>query len=155
MSGNVTIRAAGFEDVPTMAAIRALYHETQAFWEQRIGGYLRGTYSPQQALALRSGLVAVQQSEIIGFVAGHRTRRLQCDGELQWVDVSPQWRRRGIATELLRAMLGWFAKNAIHRVCVNVEPGNNAARALYSKFGAIPFGGFWMVWEDVRLQTLF
>lgn len=155
MSSEVIVREAAPEDVPAMASIRALYWESPAFWEQRIGGYVAGRYSPQQALALRSVFVAVNGSQVAGFVAGHRTMRLECDGELQWIDVLPEWRRRGIAAQLLGAMLGWFAANAMHRICVNVEPANEAARALYTRFGAEAFGDFWMVWQDVRLRTLF
>lgn len=155
MSSEVLVRKATSEDVLGMASIRALYWESPAFWMQRIGGYLAGSYSPQQALALRCSFVAVHGLQVAGFVAGHHSLRLECDGELQWLDVAPEWRRRGIAAQLLGAMLGWFAANAMHRICVNVEPANEAARALYSKFGAAPFGDFWMIWDDVRLRTLF
>lgn len=155
MSSDITVRDATFADVPAMAAIRALYREAPPFWEERIGGYLAGSYSPQQALTLRGSFVAVSEPQVVGFVAGHHSRRLECDGELQWIDVSPQWRRRGIAAQLLGVMLGWFASNNLIRICVNVEPENEAARALYSRFGATPFGDFWMVWDDVRRRSLF
>jgi hypothetical protein len=43
--------------------------------------------SPQQALPARAAFVAMDGTKLVGFVAGHRTRRLGCDGELQWVNV--------------------------------------------------------------------
>jgi GNAT superfamily N-acetyltransferase len=150
----VTIRLAEKQDVHDMAAVRARESNTQEFWEFRIGGYIEGTYSPQQALAERIALVAFQDDALAGFAAGHRTRRLDCTGELQWLNVAEQWRGRGIAGELLAAMGEWFARLGAVRVCVNVDPANAPARALYAKFGAVPLQPAWMVWEDARAMKL-
>lgn len=145
------IRQAEETDVAAMAAIRAREWETQAYWEARIGGYLSGQRSPQQALPARAAFVAVDGGVVAGFVAGHRTRRYGCDGELEWINVVEESRGKGIAGALLAAMAGWFAAEQLLRVCVDVEPGNAAARRLYGKYGAGALNAHWMVWEDIRV----
>jgi GNAT superfamily N-acetyltransferase len=140
------------EDVPAMAAIRALDWESQEYWELRIAGYLRGSHSPQQALRERTAFVAVDADRVVGFVAGHRTRRYGCDAELQWVDVIADHRGQGIAGRLLEALGGWFVEMDALRVCVDVQPKNEVARRLYARHGAVPLNPHWMVWEDARVM---
>jgi GNAT superfamily N-acetyltransferase len=145
---SVTIRPVEPADIPAMAAIRAAEWETDAYWRDRIGRYLSGKQSPQQALAERAAFVAVEDGRIVGFVAGHRTRRLGCDGELQWINVESSSRGQGIAGGLMDAIGAWFVGHGVLRVCVNVEPENGAARRLYSKHGAQRLNNYWMIWED-------
>jgi len=56
----------------------------------RISGYLEGGIHPQRALPSRTCYVAVEQSSVVGFVAGHLTRRYGCEGELEWINVIPE-----------------------------------------------------------------
>jgi len=133
-----------------MAALRAREWETQAFWEARIGRYLRGEHSPQQALPARAAFVAEQDGSVVGFVSGHRTKRNGCDGELQWMNVASEHRKRGIAGLLLETIANWFVQQEARRVCVNVDPKNAAARRLYTKYGAQQLNDHWMVWQDAR-----
>lgn len=133
-----------------MAAIRALEWETEAFWISRIGAYLRKEHSPQLALSSRAAFTAADGTTVVGFVAGHGTRRFGCAGELQWINVTPERRGQGIAALLIAAMGEWFARNAPGRICVNVGPDNVAARNLYRRFGAVRLSDYWMVWEDGR-----
>ena len=147
---SVTIRAAELRDVPAMAAVRARRWGSHEFWVDRIGGYLGGTYSPQQALARRAAWVAVQGEALAGFVAGHCTRRFNLDGELEWVNVAEEYRGQGIADRLIETMLAWFRELEILQVCVNVDPDNLPARQLYAKHGAQPFHNCWMLWTLTR-----
>jgi GNAT superfamily N-acetyltransferase len=146
----ITVRPALAGDIPAMAAIRALEWETADYWLARIGGYLDGSQSPQQALRERAMLVADDDGTVIGFVAGHRTRRHGCDGELEWINVAPGHRGRGVADALLEAMGAWFVAQGALRVCVDVNPANVSARRLYARFGAVPLNPHWMVWEDTH-----
>jgi GNAT superfamily N-acetyltransferase len=141
---------ATLQDVPAMAAMRARNWETEEFWQARIGGYLRGSHSPQQALRERAAYVAEEEGRLAGFVAGHRTRRYECDGELQWIDVGAEHRGRGVADKLMQAMGAWFAEQDSLRVCVNVAAENVAARRLYARHGAVSLSENWMIWEDAR-----
>lgn len=145
------IRPAEPPDIPSMAEIRAQTKGTQSFWADRIDRYLRGEHSPQQALPLRSAFVAEDQGKIVGFVAGHRTRRFDCDGEVQWIDVDQQHRGRGIGYKLLAQMGSWFVSQETKRICVNVDTNNLAARKLYETCGARPLSEAWMVWDDSSL----
>ncbi len=134
-----------------MASIRAQEWETEAFWRERIGSYLRREHSPQKALAGRAAFVAVHHGEVVGLVAGHRTRRYECQGELQWINVRGDHRGQGIAGTLLLAIAGWFVEQEAFRICVDVNPKNGHARVFYATYGARPLNNHWMVWEDVRV----
>jgi GNAT superfamily N-acetyltransferase len=146
----MTIRPAEDSDIPLMARIRAQNWETESFWTDRICRYLRGEHSPQKALAGRAIFVAVEEGELVGFVAGHRTTRFGCEGELQWIDVREDKRSLGIGHKLMERMGAWFVEQRAGRICVNVEPVNKPARALYSKCGAQPLKEHWMIWDDAR-----
>lgn len=154
MTDPILIRAAVIGDVIAMASIRARESQTEAFWQDRIGGYVGGTYSPQQALPARTCWVAVQTDQVVGFVAGHRTRRFECDGELQWINIAEDLRGEGIADRLMVAMLAWFHQHNMNRICVNVTAENTAARRLYARHGAVPLRAGWMEWRDLRQSSL-
>ncbi len=149
----VVIRPAEVDDVPAMAAIRAAEWETEAYWERRIGNYLCGELGAQHALPGHAVFVAIREEVVIGFIAGHRTRRHSCDGELEWRDVTAAHRRQGIAGKLVVTLAAWFVEQQALRVCIDVKPENTAARALYAKYGARPLNPHWMFWEDIRVAT--
>ncbi len=140
-------------DLPGVAAIRAREWESQQYWEERIAGYLAGRRNPQYALAPRACFVAEENGQITGFAAGHLTTRYSCQGELEWINVLPEHRSRGIASALLRSLAGWFAEQGAHRVCVDVDPTNTVARAFYEKHGAEPLNRHWLVWTAIRMLS--
>jgi GNAT superfamily N-acetyltransferase len=148
---SIAIQPVQDQHVIAMAQIRSRRWETEAFWIDRIGGYLKGQYSPQHALAPRAAFVAIGEDTVVGFVAGHRTRRYGCDGELEWIDVVAERRRQGVAGKLMGAMAKWFVEQNALRVCVDVDPTNTIARALYAKHGAERLNRHWMVWPDVHV----
>ena len=150
----ITFRQASLEDVSAMAEIRARYAYTVGYWQTRIQGYLTGEHSPQKALAERVAFVAVEDSTVVGFIAGHRTRRFDCDGELEWIDVIAERQRRGIAGEMMALLAAWFIEQKTFRVCVNVAPDNLPAVNLYARHGATPLNQYFMVWEDIRIDCL-
>src|SRR3954469_11105485 len=98
------VRTATESDIPGMALIRARERGTQDEWETRIAAYLAGTHHPQKALRPRACYVAIIDETLGGFVAGHLTRRYGCDGELQWINVHPEWQRKQVGCGLLREM---------------------------------------------------
>jgi len=147
----VAIRRAEERDVTAMAAIRAEAWGTQEYWEPRVGAYLAGAVSARDAQAECAVFVAEIDGAVAGVASGHRTTRHRCQGELQWMNVARAHQGRGIAGNLLAAMAGWFVEQGAMRVCVDVEPGNAAARAFYARHGAVELKPSWMVWEDVRV----
>jgi ribosomal protein S18 acetylase RimI-like enzyme len=144
----VTLRGVEETDISSMAEIRAREWGTQVFWVDRIGRYLSGQHSPQQALAARTAFVAIEGNDVVGFVAGHRTRRFGFDGELQWINVVPEKRGYGIADLLIVEIAAWFVGQGARRICVNVDPSNVTARRLYARHGAQVLNAHWMKWED-------
>jgi ribosomal protein S18 acetylase RimI-like enzyme len=144
------IRPATSADTPAMAAIRAAERGSHEYWHDRIAGYLAGTVNPQQALPERAVFVAEDRGAIIGFVAGHRTRRYGCDAELEWINTAATHRGQGFAAALLLAQAAWFVEQQAFRVCVNIAPDNTPAVAFYRKHGAQPLNEFFMVWPDIR-----
>jgi GNAT superfamily N-acetyltransferase len=149
----ITIRPVQESDIPSIAAIRAQRWQTEAFWIDRINRYLRGEHSPQKALFTRAAFVAVHEGKLAGFVAGHRTLRFDCEGELQWIDVREENRGRGIGYKLIARIGAWFVEHNVTRVCVNVDPSNTPARNLYTRCGAEPFNEHWMIWKNARNMT--
>lgn len=49
--------------------------------------------------------------------------------------VEPPYRRRGIATECIRALLAWAESRGIHRFRASVAPDNVASLAIIGSFG--------------------
>jgi len=113
--------------------------------------YLEGLQHPQHALAPRVVYVAVENDSVVGYVAGHLTRRYDCDGELQWIYVVAEHRRRRVGSELVRMLASWFANQKASRICVNVAPANARARSFYTRQGAENLNEHWMVWSEINV----
>ena len=120
--------------------------------EVRFRRYLAGEHHPQQAEVDRVAFLASASESLIGFVAGHKTKRFGCSGELQWLLVSPEHRDGRVADKLLHYLVDWFVARGALRVCVNVEPENIRARRFYARHGATSLSEHWMIWDDVRRQ---
>lgn len=145
---NITYRTVNARDIAAIARLRTANPEQQAFWQDRIAQYLAGKHHPQKALAERTIIVAEADNEVVGFIAGQLTMRYNCEGELQWLDVDQQFRRKGIASELVRGLAQWFIERKAYRICV--DPGNDEARIFYAANGATDLNEHWMYWEDIR-----
>jgi GNAT superfamily N-acetyltransferase len=143
----IEYRIATLADVPSLAQLRAEGWGEAEYWIPRITGYMKGEHHPQKALMPRVVYVAVENYIIIGLVAGHLTQRLECEGELEWIDVTSASRRKGIASELVRILAAWFAEQNAKKVCV--DPGNPDARKFYAALGAENLNAHWMYWEDI------
>jgi len=147
---DVLYRQAKLCDVAAMACIRAAERESEEYWRLRISAYLEGRHHPRLARASRVLYVASQSDTLVGFIAGHLTRRYACDGELQWIDVIGEHRRSGIASQLVRHLAAWFVQWGALRICVDVQPANNVARAFYARHGAETLNRHW-VWNDIHV----
>jgi ribosomal protein S18 acetylase RimI-like enzyme len=142
------VREAGLADVPRLAEIRN--GDTEAGpADPRMQRYLAGTHHPRDARGPRAMYLALEGDRIAGYIAGHLTTRFDCDGELQYLYVARDHRRRGTASALLRALAGWFIEQDARRICVDVVPENVAARSLYRRHGAVELNRGWMVWGDI------
>lgn len=54
--------------------------------------------------------------------------------------VSREWRGRGVGTKLLEAAIEWAGREGLHKLTLSVFPHNEAAIALYRKFGFVEEG---------------
>jgi ribosomal protein S18 acetylase RimI-like enzyme len=140
-------------DVPQLAVIRAADWGDEEYWRQRISQYLSGDANPKDAQCSRTSFVCAHGQDLVGFIAGHLTRRFNCNGELQWISVRQDYRRRGIGAKLLGCMAEWFVAHHAYRICVDVEPSNEAARRFYRRYGAENLKPHWMVWADINVLS--
>lgn len=145
----INYRIATKADVAAMAKLRMEGWGTEDYWRERITAYLSGENNPQKALAPRTVFVAEEVDDIIGFIGGHLTRRLDCDGELEWIDVTYVHRRKGIARELVSRLAEWFIRQNAAKICV--DPGNESARKFYAALGATNLNAHWMYWSDINM----
>ena len=145
---NVEIRPATVDDIPGLESARAP-DEDAGPADPRMARYLLGEHHPQLALTERIVLIAESEGRVIGYTGGHRTTRHACEGELQYLYVIPAYRRFGLAGRMIRVLAAWFEGLGIRRVCVDVDPDNDRARAFYAEHGAVVLNSHWMVWEDL------
>jgi ribosomal protein S18 acetylase RimI-like enzyme len=147
---NLRYRQAEPSDIPEMARLRSSKRGTKDYWTFRITSYFEGEHNPQLALPPRVGFVAMEGDTMVGFIAGHLTRRYSCDGEVQWIHVAPEGRRSGIASELLHLLAKWFVEQNALKVCVDVDPSNTAGLQFYKRHGAADLHPHWLYWNDIR-----
>ena len=146
MPGAIEYREANSSDLQAVARLRS---GDEQYWITRVTAYFNKEQHPQQALLPRVIYVAIDSEKIIGMIAGHLTKRFGCDGELQWIDVTEEYRGKGIAAELLQMLSKWFIEQKAFFVCVDV--GSEAGRKFYKKFGAENINEHWMGWKDIRV----
>ena len=144
----VEYREATIADVPAMALCRAT-DAVAGPADDRMVAYFEGRHHPHQALAARIGYVAVADSVVIGYIAGHETRRLDCKGEVQYLYVTPEYRRQGVGTTLLEHLAQWFRVRGAATVCVNVNIDSPPAAPFYLSCGALPINAHWYFWPDI------
>jgi len=58
--------------------------------------------------------------------------------EITDLGVEPDWRRRGVATQLVRVALGWIRARGVERVEVRVAAGNAEGQAFWRALGFGP-----------------
>jgi GNAT superfamily N-acetyltransferase len=141
-------RQATEADLPFIAHILADWQSGE-YWNRRVSGYYHKELHPQQALLPRVIYVAIASGSLVGFIAGHLTERFGCDGELQWINVIPGFRKTGIAIELLHLLARWFVEQNALFICV--DPGSEQSRKFYLRNGAANLNEHWMAWKDISI----
>lgn len=123
-TGNLTLRTAGADDIPAMVEI-----ENRCFsrpnTEESFRREIEGNPDMDYALA-----------EVDGKPAGYAGLwRVAGEGHINNVAVDPGYRKRGIGTEIIKKLMDDARKEGIKEFTLEVRPSNEAAIALYRKFG--------------------
>jgi len=86
-------------------------------------------------------LVAMDEEQPVPTLAGYTfMRHLVEDGHIDNIAVAPAYRRMGVASLLMKALLCEAKKRGMEKITLEVRQGNRAAMALYHKYGFIPVG---------------
>jgi [ribosomal protein S18]-alanine N-acetyltransferase len=81
--------------------------------------------------------VCVANDLVVGFVAARQTAD---EAEILNIAVRPDFRRKGVASALLRAALDEFLSSVVARVFLELRESNLPARELYQRHGFVPSG---------------
>jgi len=77
-------------------------------------------------------LVAVSESTVAGTISGACNGK---EGRLRGMAILPEWKRSGIAAQLLSTMEAWLEGQGCHRVTLGTTPPLKAAIRFYEKAG--------------------
>ena len=82
-------------------------------------------------------LVAENDAEIVAYMGAWL---LQGEAQITNIAVSPAFRRRGIARQILTEFVASIKKRGVTAMTLEVRPSNTAALALYAEFGFKDYG---------------
>jgi len=138
----MTVRDARASDLP---AINRLYF--QLYPERRRDGpirSLRPTVRPKV-------VVAEEEGERVGFLWANLIQYGSARiGYVEELYVLPAFRRRGVATRLMREALRWFREQRPPVVFVSTSPGDRTAWRFYESLGFRRTRGPWFHWVPRR-----
>ena len=86
---------------------------------------------------LEETIVAVEDSAVVGAI--HVDMSRHGFGEIG-MEVAHEWRGRGVGTALMAAAVELARERGLHKLILSVWPHNEAAIALYRKFGFVEEG---------------
>lgn len=80
--------------------------------------------------------VAADDGNVVGFALGDRNFEiLEKTGHLEWIAVSPEYRRQGIATRLIETIERVFREMGKEQMVTDISSQNAASRSLARKSG--------------------
>jgi len=124
----VTIEDASTRYLDKLYEVEKECFEKEAFTKQQIA-YLLTDYNS-------ISLVAKLNDEVVGFIIGRiYVERKSLAAHILTIDVSPPYRRRGIATRLLQEIERIFKEKGVGICHLEVREDNVAALSLYHKSG--------------------
>lgn len=138
-SAGVAVRPATAADLPAAVDLLARV-AAEGRWlgtedvdrTQRLARYRSSLASPDHAAFV---------ADASGLIVGHLTVELRPYGVAEvGMLVAATWRRQGVGTRLLGAGVDWARGAGAHKVALQVWPHNDAALALYRRFGFVEEG---------------
>jgi ribosomal protein S18 acetylase RimI-like enzyme len=103
---------------------------------QRSVAYYRRHYFRRSWTYDQASLVAIQGDRVVAHLhvareEGPITRHVASLG----MAVAPEWRGKGVGSALLAEAIRWAKEMGVEKLALSVYPQNDAALALYRKFG--------------------
>ncbi len=131
-------------------SIPDLVEEIEIDYERRLQRWQNyfAARSPSSSLPERMVLKAVENDEIVGYIAGHRSTRYSLDSEIQSFYILKEYQRKGIGANLFLRFLEWLIPTGAKSLCVGIEPENHY-RAFYLKHGGKHLNPHWIYWDDL------
>ena len=133
MTSDIQVRIAELEDLP---AIFDLYEAT-AGEGRYIGAELpvdRDERMRRWVESMESGKAVMFVATVDGEIVGNADLERRGPHDLG-MNVAKQWRGRGVGKALLQASIDWARANGSYKISLQVWPHNEAAIALYERFG--------------------
>ena len=96
--------------------------------------------------------VADGEGSLVGMAIGLRDPARADSVTLVGMWIDPAWRRRGLASALVSAVLDWAAAQSRPRVCLWVTETNHGAGRLYASLGFRPTDRYQPLRSNPRLQ---
>jgi ribosomal-protein-alanine N-acetyltransferase len=129
-AGAVVVRSMTAADLTDVLAI-----ERDAFavpWTEATFRGLLGRRSTHMLVAEAGAAGEAGERAVIGYAA---VWVVLDQAELGDIAVAPAWRRQGVATTLLEAVLDRLASGGVREVFLEVRVSNRGAQALYARHG--------------------
>lgn len=123
----IELRSADASDVPAMVRVMEEAFDPR-FGEAWSSTQLLGAIAMPRNVAD----LALIEDQAVGFSLA---RAAGYEAELLLVAVRPQWRRRGVAARLIRALLDRLKRNGADALYLEVRDGNLEAMDLYRRQG--------------------
>lgn len=133
-------RVATQEDLPVLlqfgeqlALIEAKFDETVGYEEEKV----QARYTKQLANPLALFLIAeTEESQSVGYLYAHvdPLDHIQ-QGEIEVVFIREEYRRQGIAQELIRRVLQWMKAHQVIRVVTHIFAENQSSRKTFERLG--------------------
>lgn len=127
----ISIRAAVLDDIPAILAIEQSA-PSASHWNAE--QYKRRVRNQNEDACF---LVAEYQGKLAGFICA---RIIAGEWEIENVVVAEEFRRHGIAAELMRSLMVRSEQASGTAMLLEVRESNTAARALYAKSGFVEVG---------------
>jgi [ribosomal protein S18]-alanine N-acetyltransferase len=127
----ISIRAAALDDIPAILAIEHNAPSASHWNAEQYKGRV------QSRIEDACFFVAEYEGKLAGFICA---RIVAGEWEIENVVVTEEFRRRGVAAELMRSLLARWEQAAGSVMLLEVRESNAAARALYAKSGFAEVG---------------
>ena len=82
-------------------------------------------------------LVALDDQQVVGYVG---SQSVMGEADMMNIAVSSQYRRMGIAQELVQRLVAALREKDVYSLTLEVRASNEPAKALYNKQGFLPVG---------------